>query len=266
MTADGVRGPANRGDGSAGSGFPANRGDDSGGSGAPVRAVTIETPQGPSRVTVPGRGEPVAVLMLGHGAGGGINAFDLVTLAAALPALGVVVVLHEQPWRGAGKRIASRPPTLDEGWRPALDWAAGEYPGLPLWTGGRSAGARVACRCYDDRQAGVVCLAFPLHPPGRPEASRVAELAGVTGPVLVVQGERDPFGTPGDVRTAVAGFRSRSSVEDVGSTGVSTSSTNDSPGRMQVVAVPGTHSFNRRAEVRDRIVGAVRSFIYQPAP
>ena len=205
-----------------------------------MTAITIETPLGPSRVTVHGRAEPRAVLLLGHGAGGGINAFDLVTLAEALPSRGVVVALHEQPWRVAGKRIAARPQTLDVGWRPALDWAAGEYDGVPLWVGGRSAGARVACRCYDERQAGVVCLSFPLHPPGKPANSRIAELAGVTGPVLVVQGERDPFGSPDDVRTAA---REAQGAQPV------------------IVSVPGAHAFLRRAEVRKRIVDEVTAFV-----
>lgn len=232
-----------------------------------MTTIAIETPLGPSRVTVHAAADPLAVLLLGHGAGGGINAFDLVALADALPSRGVAVVLHEQPWRVAGKRIAARPPTLDEGWRPALDWAAGEYPGLPLWVGGRSAGARVACRCFDERQAGVVCLAFPLHPPGKPEASRVAELAGVTGPVLVLQGERDPFGSPDDVRVAVEKSRSVGAwsvelVETSGAVGqASTNSASDPQGRMQIVVVPGTHSFNRRAEVRNRIVEAVAGFV-----
>lgn len=205
-----------------------------------MTAITIETPLGPSRVTVHGSADPRAVLLLGHGAGGGIHAFDLVTLAEALPSRGVVVVLHEQPWRVAGKRVAARPPTLDEGWRPVVDWALGEHPGLPLWVGGRSAGARVACRCFDGRQAGVVCLAFPLHPPGKPEASRIAELAGVAGPVLVVQGERDPFGSPDDVRSA---------ARDAGGA------------QPTIVGVPGAHSFNRSAAIRKRIVDAVAGFV-----
>lgn len=232
-----------------------------------MTTIAIETPLGPSRVTVHAAADPLAVLLLGHGAGGGINAFDLVTLADALPSRGVAVALHEQPWRVAGKRIGSRPPTLDQGWRPALDWAAGEYPGLPLWVGGRSAGARVSCRCFDERQAGVVCLAFPLHPPGKPEASRVAELASVAGPVLVLQGERDPFGSPDEVRAAVEKFRSvdAPSVELVETSGAvrptSASSTSDPQRLMQIVTMPGTHSFNRRADVRKRIVEAVAGFV-----
>lgn len=205
-----------------------------------MTTIAIETPLGPSRVTVHAAADPLAVLLLGHGAGGGINAFDLVTLADALPSRGVAVALHEQPWRVAGKRIGSRPPTLDQGWHPALDWAAGEYPGLPLWVGGRSAGARVSCRCFDERQAGVVCLAFPLHPPGKPEASRVAELASVAGPVLVLQGERDPFGSPDEVRAA---------AERAGGA------------QPVIMPMPGTHSFNRRTEVRKRIADGVAGFI-----
>ncbi|MBB0244627.1 hydrolase [Streptomyces alkaliphilus] len=151
-------------------------------------------------------------LALGHGAGGGIDAPDLVALAAALPARGVTVALVEQPWRVAGKRLAPAPRTLDTAWRalwPALadpaDGAAGfttEGAAPPVAVGGRSAGARVACRTAAGTGAvGVLALAFPLHPPGRPERSRAQELAAVTGaglPLLVVQGERDPFGRPGE--------------------------------------------------------------------
>lgn len=203
-----------------------------------MSVLTVETPLGPSRITVHPATEPRAVLVLGHGAGGGIGSFDLVALAAELPRRGIVVMLHEQPWRVAGKRIAARPPILDDGWRPALDVLRVQYPGLPLWVGGRSAGARVACRCFDERQAGVVCLAFPLHPPGKPEASRIAELAGVTGPVLVVQGERDPFGSPDDLRVA---------AQQAGGA------------QPQIVAVPGAHSFNRGAA--PRVLAAVAEFV-----
>ncbi|MFT4218005.1 MAG: alpha/beta hydrolase [Micropruina sp.] len=203
-----------------------------------MSAITVETPHGPSRLTVHLAPDARAVLLLGHGAGGGIGAFDLVTLAAQLPPQGITVVLHEQPWRVAGKRIAARPPILDDGWRPALEAMLARYPGVPLWVGGRSAGARVACRCYDECQAGVVCLAFPLHPPGKPENSRIAELAGVTGPVLVVQGERDPFGSPEDVRAA---------TQEAGGA------------QPQIVAVPGAHSFNRGAATR--VVTAVAEFL-----
>ena len=213
-----------------------------------MTTIAIETPLGPSRVTVHAAADPLAVLLLGHGAGGGINAFDLVTLADALPSRGVAVALHEQPWRVAGKRIGSRPPTLDQGWRPALDWAAGEYPGLPLWTGGRSAGARVACRCYDDRQAGVVCLAFPLHPPGKPERSRIDELLLPSVPRLVLQGDRDTFGTADDVRAALAA----APTADVRVTAV--------PGADHSMKVLKSSPVDATAVAR-RVVDEVRTFV-----
>ncbi len=132
--------------------------------------------------------------MLGHGAGGGSHARDLAALAARLPAAGVTVVRLEQPWRVAGRRVAPRPAVLDQAWLAAL-------PGVdvtgPLVLGGRSAGARVACRTARKlHAAGVVCLAFPLHPPGRPERSRFDELVNSGVRTLVVQGERDSFGRP----------------------------------------------------------------------
>ncbi|MFJ5232680.1 alpha/beta family hydrolase [Kitasatospora sp. NPDC088391] len=138
---------------------------------------------------------PRAVLVLGHGAGGGVEAPDLRALAEALPARGVTVVLAEQPWRVAGRKLAPAPATLDAGWPAQV--AAAREEGLPLYAGGRSAGARVACRTSAALgAAGVLALAFPLHPPGRPERSRAEELLGTGLPTLVVQGGADTFGTP----------------------------------------------------------------------
>jgi predicted alpha/beta-hydrolase family hydrolase len=132
--------------------------------------------------------------VLGHGAGGGIEAADLAALAAQLPPRGVTVVRVEQPWRVAGRKVATPPPTLDLAWTAVL--AALDVEG-PLVVGGRSAGARVACRtARATGAAGVVALAFPLHPPGRPDRSRLPELAGTGVPTLVVQGDRDAFGGP----------------------------------------------------------------------
>ncbi|MFF9567962.1 alpha/beta family hydrolase [Streptomyces sp. NPDC014685] len=137
------------------------------------------------------------VLALGHGAGGGIEARDLRALAAALPAHGVTVALVEQPWRVAGKKLAPAPKTLDTGWRGV--WPALAAAGLPVVAGGRSAGARVACRTAAELGArAVLALAFPLHPPGKPEKSREDELLGTGVPTLVVQGGNDPFGRPAE--------------------------------------------------------------------
>ncbi len=147
-----------------------------------------------------------AALWLGHGAGGGVTAVDLAALAARLPALGVTVLRYEQPWRTAGKRVAARPATLDVAWLEAAAVVAKLAPGLPLLVGGRSAGARVACRTAAAvGAAGVVCLSFPLHPPGSgPEKSRLGELLMPEVPVLVLQGDRDAFGSAAMVRTEVA--------------------------------------------------------------
>ncbi|HEY3873131.1 MAG TPA: alpha/beta family hydrolase [Actinocrinis sp.] len=167
----------------------------------------VTTPVGQARITrhpSPGRR---AVLMLGHGAGGGVEAPDLQALAAALPAHGVEVVLVEQPWRVAGKRIAPAPKTLDAAWVPIVehvrgmssDDTTGPTGTAPLFVGGRSAGARVACRTgATSGAAGVLALAFPLHPPGKPEKSRAAELLGTGLPTVIVQGGADPFGTPAE--------------------------------------------------------------------
>ncbi|MFJ2948062.1 alpha/beta family hydrolase [Streptomyces sp. NPDC087226] len=163
---------------------------------ATAATETVETDAGPARVTwhrAPGRAR--LVLAVSHGAGGGIDARDLRALAAALPAHGVTVALVEQPWRVAGKKVAPAPRTLDVGWRGV--WPALAKPGLPVISGGRSAGARVACRTATELGArAVLALSFPLHPPGRPEKSRAGELLGAGVPTLVVQGGNDPFGRP----------------------------------------------------------------------
>ncbi|MFD9727001.1 alpha/beta family hydrolase [Streptomyces sp. NPDC059072] len=160
-----------------------------------TRTENVETPAGEARITWHAAPEAKLVLAVSHGAGGGIEARDLQALAAALPALGVTVALVEQPWRVAGKKVAAAPKVLDEGWRGL--WPVLAAPGLPVVAGGRSAGARVACRTAAELgAAGVLALAFPLHPPGRPEKSRAEELTGAGRPTLVVQGGRDPFGRP----------------------------------------------------------------------
>jgi len=141
--------------------------------------------------------DPVAALWLGHGAGGGVNAVDLAALAARLPARGITVLRYEQPWRTAGKRVAARPPLLDAAWLEAAPVVGELVAGVPLVVGGRSAGARVACRTAAAVNASaVVCLSFPLQPPGSgPEKSRLAELLLPEVPVLVLQGDRDTFGS-----------------------------------------------------------------------
>jgi uncharacterized protein len=155
---------------------------------------TIPTPVGDARVRVHAAQGPAAALVLGHGAGGGIEAPDLVALAEGLPERGLTVVLVEQPWRVSGRKVATPPTTLDRAWLAVL--AALDLP-APLVVGGRSAGARVACRTAREVGAvGCLALAFPLHPPGRPGRSRLDELAGAGVPTLVVQGERDAFGGP----------------------------------------------------------------------
>jgi uncharacterized protein len=168
----------------------------------------VDTPHGLARAHVHDTaGEPRAALVLGHGAGGGFAAPDLAAATAAAGEAGCVVAWVEQPYRVAGRRSQAPARQLDAAWTAVVRHLAGaELGGLPLVAGGRSAGARVACRTAGETGAvAVLCLAFPLHPPGRPEKSRVAELDAVSVPTLVVQGERDPFGRPpgGPNRTIV---------------------------------------------------------------
>ncbi|MFF5147337.1 alpha/beta family hydrolase [Streptomyces sp. NPDC013157] len=157
----------------------------------------VGTEAGDARITWHEAERARLVLAVGHGAGGGVEARDLQAVAAVLPGHGVTVALVEQPWRVAGKKLAPAPKTLDVGWRGV--WPALAAPGLPVVSGGRSAGARVACRTATELGAvGVLALSFPLHPPGKPEKSRASELLGAGVPTLVVQGGNDPFGKPAE--------------------------------------------------------------------
>jgi predicted alpha/beta-hydrolase family hydrolase len=161
----------------------------------------FDTPQGLARVYPRLAENPKGALVLGHGAGGGVKAPDLEATARAAHSVGFSVALVEQPYRVAGRR--SQPPAaqLDASWLAVVEQLRGAVlTRVPLVVGGRSAGARVACRTAREVGAvAVLCLAFPLHPPGRaddPSKSRLSELEAVRVPVLVVQGESDPFGMP----------------------------------------------------------------------
>jgi predicted alpha/beta-hydrolase family hydrolase len=155
---------------------------------------SIETPHGEARLDVRRARSPFVTLLLSHGAGGGLGARDLQALARRLPAQGASVILLEQPWRVAGRKVATAPATLDA----ALTAAAKRLRvRTPLVVGGRSAGARSAARSASALgAAGCLALSFPLHPAGRPEKSRLAELRDAGVPTLVVQGEHDTMGRP----------------------------------------------------------------------
>jgi len=163
-----------------------------------VTALSIPTPHGPAEAELHRCPQAGAALLLGHGAGGSTSAPDLVASARAALASGVHVALIAQPYRVAGRRAPAPARQLDEAWLAVARYLAdGVFADLPLIFGGRSSGARVACRTAGAGSAvAVLCLAFPAHPPGRPDRSRMPELDGVDVPVLVVQGERDPFGRP----------------------------------------------------------------------
>jgi uncharacterized protein len=172
-----------------------------------MATLEIETPHGPARVHLRHADDPLAALVLGHGAGGGgVASRDLVATADVAIAEGVTVALVEQPYRVAGRRSPAPARQLDAAWTTVVGHlTAGEIEGLPLVVGGRSLGARVACRTAQATGAiAVLCLAFPLQPPrrsgGAPSQSRLAELDEVTVPLLVVQGERDRFGVPPETR------------------------------------------------------------------
>ena len=188
------------------------------------RVRTLATSVGEARAVLTGTGPRLAVL--GHGAGGGVGAADLLAVTAALEASGWTVARVEQPYRVQGRRAPDRPPKLDAAWTEVCAALRTKHPG-PLLVGGRSSGARVACRtALEVGAAAVLCLAFPLHPPGRPDSSRADEL-GLVGdvPLLVVQGESDAFGTAAEF-----------------------------PRGVEVVSVPGDHSLRRAAPVAEAVV------------
>jgi predicted alpha/beta-hydrolase family hydrolase len=171
-----------------------------------VTVVEINTPHGVARAQLHPAPEPRAALVLGHGAGGGIDAPDLRAARHAAEAERFAVALVEQPYRVAGRRSPASAPQLDAAWIAVLErLRGGELAGSPLVVGGRSLGARVACRTAEATGAvAVLCLAFPLEAPqraGKPPKSRLAELDAVRVPTLVVQGESDRFGMPGPSTT-----------------------------------------------------------------
>ena len=186
-----------------------------------MRVLEVESPSGRARVYLHPAERPRAGLVLGHGAGGGVEAPDLVAVREVALAEGVSVGLVEQPYRVAGRRSPAAAGQLDAAWLAVVSrLRKRELRGLPLLVGGRSLGARVACRTAGLTDAvAVVCLAFPLRPPRRsgstPRPSRLAELDRVAVPTLVVQGTRDQFGIP------------------------------PANGQRTVVEVPGDHSLRR---------------------
>jgi predicted alpha/beta-hydrolase family hydrolase len=161
--------------------------------------MDVDTPHGPARVHLhPAGGDPVAALVLGHGANGQVGSPDLKKATEVANAHAISVALVEQPYSVAGRRAPAPPRQLDAAWIAVIEHlGTGDLAGLPLIAGGRSMGARVACRTAAAVEAvAVLCLAFPVHPPGRPEKSRLEELDAVEVPTLVVQGAKDSFGMP----------------------------------------------------------------------
>lgn len=212
-----------------------------------TQVISVETPTGPGRWFVDAATDPVATVLLGHGAGGGVTAADLSLLARELPRRNVTVARFEQPWRTAGGRVAVAPARLDLGWRAAVDFAEQQpWCSARLLFGGRSAGARVACRTAVDYElAGVVCLAFPLHLPGRPEKSRLPELLLPTVPRLVLQGSLDSFGGTAELAAVLGGA---SGVRLV-----------DLPGADHSYRLPKGSPFTP-ADLRARLVAEVAAF------
>jgi len=162
--------------------------------------MEIRTAAGPAKAEVDEADRPAFLLVLTHGAGGGCNSADLMAAGAAARECGGTVVRVLQPYRVAGARAPGSAPRQDAAWLEIIAALRKRFPGLPLLQGGRSNGARLACRTAQAAGAvAVIALAFPLHPPGKalqPEKSRAGELRSAGVPVLVINGDRDPFGVP----------------------------------------------------------------------
>jgi hypothetical protein len=197
--------------------------------------VEIETSAGPARVTVEEpAGRPRFLLVLTHGSGGTPDSADVLAVRDAGRELGAVTALVTQPYVVRGARAPGSADKQDAAWAEIIAALAEQHPGLPLIQGGRSNGARVACRTARAVGAkGVIALAFPLHPPGHPERSRAAELRAAGAKVLVINGNRDPFGVP------------------------------EEDGATQVVALPGeTHALSKDpAPVKGIAAGWIRGLL-----
>jgi predicted alpha/beta-hydrolase family hydrolase len=163
-----------------------------------MTTIDVATPHGGAKAHLHAASDPRGALILGHGAAGGVGSPDLVAVRDVALEEHVSVALVEQPYKVAGRRSPAPARQLDASWTAVVHHLrARALTDLPLVAGGRSIGARVACRTTEATGAlAVLCLAFPVHPPGRPDKSRLEELDAVTVPVLVVQGDRDPFGMP----------------------------------------------------------------------
>ena len=173
-----------------------------------VAELELATPYGPARAHVHGKRKAAGALVLGHGAGGGVGARDLAAVTESALSEGMAVALVEQPYRVAGRRSPAPAAQLDAAWIAVVsELRTRGAVGDPVIVGGRSSGARVACRTAAQvGAAAVLCLAFPVHAPGKPDKTRLGELDAVALPVLVVQGESDPFGMPpaGENRQVIA--------------------------------------------------------------
>jgi uncharacterized protein len=164
-----------------------------------ISTVEVSTSQGPARVVVEKARKPTFLLVMTHGAGGGTETADVLAASAAAASLGATVARVLQPYRVRGASAPGNAAKQDAAWLEIIEALRTAHKGIPLVQGGRSNGARVACRTAPAVQAiAVVALAFPLHPPGRPENSRADELRAAGTDVLVVNGERDPFGIPAE--------------------------------------------------------------------
>ena len=151
----------------------------------------------------PAEGTARALFVFAHGAGAGQHHPFMSGVSKALAARGVDVVTFDFPYKRLQKSAPDRPPVLEQAFREVVEAARRSSTATKLFIGGKSMGGRIATHLASqgvEPLSGVVCYGYPLHPPGKPEQLRIAHLPSIAVPVLIVQGERDTFGTPGELR------------------------------------------------------------------
>lgn len=218
-------------------------------------ALSISLPDGATsarryRPTAERQGQPLFVFA--HGAGAGHGHPFIVTVASRLAELGVEVVTFNFPYMERRRRVPDKAPVLEACFRAVIDTVSLPARASHLFIGGKSMGGRMATHLASqgvDGLRGVIALGYPLHPPGKPDQLRVSHLPGISVPLLVVQGERDPFGTPDELKKAFAGMRA--------------------PVRLEIVT-GGDHSLSvragRRGSVDPSVVGLVVEWMRQVQP
>lgn len=144
-----------------------------------------------------------ALFVFAHGAGAGQHHPFMAGVSKALAARGIDVVTFDFPYKRLQKSAPDRPPVLEQSFREVVAAARRWSKADRLFIGGKSMGGRIATHLAAqglESLSGVVCFGYPLHPPGKPQQLRIEHLPSIEVPMLVIQGERDAFGTPDELR------------------------------------------------------------------